>query len=313
MQWGNGNALVAVKAGLLRPYEGKLSPDKRRGLLRVAVVEPNVRQLQWCERSSDGACKDPEEDLLVVPQADDLHIKQIGNPLSRCYALELNGRDILFFWMQETDAAQDDARIKQLAGALADPLEGEDMEEEEGEEAGEPQEAGAAALAAQMPPGAAGAVSAAAAAFSPAAAGQRGAVTAGNLASILGNIMGGTGGQQDAMAAMQQYMRAPGPSLAEVLTPETIAPLLGDDAALQRLAEHLPEAHRTREGLIGTAYSPQFQQQLAAFSHALQTGELDLAQFGLDARGFTVADFLESIQDSVEKERAAGGGQGGPQ
>lgn len=38
------------------------------------------------------------------------------------------------------------------------------------------------------------------------------------------------------------------------------------------------------QGLVDVARSPQFQQQVETFSHALQTGQLDLAQFGLEAQ-----------------------------
>jgi hypothetical protein len=42
------------------------------------------------------------------------------------------------------------------------------------------------------------------------------------------------------------------------------------------------------------------------FGQALQTGQLDLAQFGLNARGFSVEDFLAAIQDLVEREQGEG-------
>lgn len=35
---------------------------------------------------------------------------------------------------------------------------------------------------------------------------------------------------------------------------------------------------------MGVASSPQFHQQMETFSHALQTGQLDLAQFGLQTK-----------------------------
>lgn len=49
--------------------------------------------------------------------------------------------------------------------------------------------------------------------------------------------------------------------------------------------------------------SPQFQQQLAHFSAALESGQLDLAQFGLQGQGFSVVDFLQAIQAAVDKEQ----------
>ncbi len=71
----------------------------------------------------------------------------------------------------------------------------------------------------------------------------------------------------------------------------------------ERLAPHLPEGQRSSAALSALAHSPSFQQQLGAFSAALQTGQLDLTQFGLRAAGFTSADFLAAIQDLVERER----------
>lgn len=52
---------------------------------------------------------------------------------------------------------------------------------------------------------------------------------------------------------------------------------------LQRLGQYLPEEHRSVAELRQLARSAQFQQQLATFSGALQTGQLDLGQFGLRA------------------------------
>ncbi|GIL74337.1 hypothetical protein Vretimale_2068 [Volvox reticuliferus] len=157
---------------------------------------------------------------------------------------------------------------------------------------------------------------------------------AGHLAAILGNaIAAGLGGgsrpaygneEQLAqsllaqLAAVQGHNRrapvAPGPSLAEVLRPEAMLPVLRDPTVLEVLAPHLPEEHRTTEALVTLAHSPQFQQQLNTFSTALQTGQLDLSQFGLRAAGYSVADFLAAIQELVareQRERAAAAGETG--
>jgi 26S proteasome regulatory subunit N13 len=50
---------------------------------------------------------------------------------------------------------------------------------------------------------------------------------------------------------------------------------------------------------------------LQVFSHALQSGQLDLSQFGLNAAGFSVQDFLGAIEELVERERGQGGQGGG--
>ncbi len=52
-----------------------------------------------------------------------------------------------------------------------------------------------------------------------------------------------------------------------------------------RPTHHYPTLpwRRTTEALVALAHSAPFQQQLATLSHALQTGQLDLTQFGLQA------------------------------
>lgn len=120
-----------------------------------------------------------------------------------------------------------------------------------------------------------------------------------SLAAALLTAMARRQQQQD-MVAMA---RAPGPGLTDVLKPEVLAPLLQDPEVLDRLSTYLPEEQRSRDALQALAHSPQFHQQLATFGGALQTGQLDLAQFGLQAEGFRVADFLKAIEDLVEREK----------
>lgn len=66
---------------------------------------------------------------------------------------------------------------------------------------------------------------------------------------------------------------------------------------LERLSTYLPEEQRSRQALLDLARSPQFQQQLATFSGALQTGQLDLAQFGLQAQVRLGAAALTLVHD----------------
>ena len=73
--------------------------------------------------------------------------------------------------------------------------------------------------------------------------------------------------------------------------------------------EHLPEEHRGTQDLEELLRTPQFQNQLERFSAALQSGQMDLAQFGLSpGSGFSVAEFLSAIQQQVESEDAKEGG-----
>ena len=140
--------------------------------------------------------------------------------------------------------------------------------------------------------------------------------------------------QQQQQEALREMLRAAasGPSLGEILRPDLLLPLLfsgageGEgananesvDAIVERLAQHAPAGHRARgrEGVEELASSAQLRSQADAFSSALTSGELDLSHFGLRAKGFSVADFLQAVQDSVDaekekKKRAEEGGNGG--
>ena len=150
------------------------------------------------------------------------------------------------------------------------------------------------------------------------------------LQAAFGNIGGGTGsgataGTIDAaamaaaLAGLQQHggggaVRVSGPGLSDILTPASVGHLLRSDDVRGRLTQHLPEEHRSTQDLEELMRTPQFQNQLERFSHALQSGQMDLAQFGLNpGTGFGVAEFLQAIQAQVtaNEEKEGGGGGGG--
>ena len=114
------------------------------------------------------------------------------------------------------------------------------------------------------------------------------AVAASALAQALLSAGAGTrGGGSDA-------------SLSDVLTPEVLLPVLASEGVQERLAPFLPEAHRNSSALAELISSPQFSAQLQTFSRALQSGQIDLAQFGLRAaNGASIADFLQEIQNQT--------------
>lgn len=64
------------------------------------------------------------------------------------------------------------------------------------------------------------------------------------------------------------------------------APLLHNTSSVSRTYSACgvqPEEHRTQEALEALVVSAQFRSQLDVFGAALQSGQLDLAQFGLQA------------------------------
>jgi hypothetical protein len=66
--------------------------------------------------------------------------------------------------------------------------------------------------------------------------------------------------------------------------------------------EYLPEEHRETQDLEELIRTPQFRSQLETFSRALQSGEMDMAQFGLKQNGVAnLETFLKAIQAEVDE------------
>ena len=69
-----------------------------------------------------------------------------------------------------------------------------------------------------------------------------GPTTAGSIDALaLAAALAGAADSSSGAGSAQQHMqRAPGPSLAEVLTPEVLIPLVSEPGVLERLSAHLP-------------------------------------------------------------------------
>ncbi|KAK9825385.1 hypothetical protein WJX81_007548 [Elliptochloris bilobata] len=264
------------------------------------------------------------------------------NPPTPGSPAPIKGVHDLFFWSQESDSAADARRAETFTALLRDQAAGSAVSEaglqepartaDSGQQppsevaSGESKPADSQRPQHSVPAPAPRTTPAGGAAAAPpvssalAAEGRRerssGAIQASDLATILSNIgvpapaapdprllaallAGAAGGQQSAAPE--------GPSINEVLRSELLLPLLREADVLPRLAPHLPEEHRTQEALEALVVSAQFRSQLDTFGGALQSGQLDLGQFGLQAEGYSVVAFLESIQRQVERERREGG------
>jgi hypothetical protein len=66
-----------IKAGLLQPKDGKLVPDQRRGLIRVAQEGPNMIRVMWFQRSGDAVSDEPDDIFMVMPQMNKAEFKQV--------------------------------------------------------------------------------------------------------------------------------------------------------------------------------------------------------------------------------------------
>jgi hypothetical protein len=116
------------------------------------------------------------------------------------------------------------------------------------------------------------------------------------------------------MTPIQQQQQQTSGSLRDILKPEIVGPILRNKEVRDRLLVHLPEEHRETADLEELIQTPQFKSQLERFSEALQTGQMDLGQFGLKAEtNSPIADlrtFLKAIQEQV-KEKESEGKSGG--
>ncbi|CAI5534845.1 unnamed protein product [Closterium sp. Naga37s-1] len=163
------------------------------------------------------------------------------------------------------------------------------------------------------PPPAAAAVAPGAASAAAAAAGGGGGGGGGGgrvegpvQLAQLQSILAGLGQIQ-----VPQHLRARSMKLADILKPEVMMSTLGDGTVQQRLAEFLPPELRKPEDMRQLVLSPQFQQQLDAFSEVLLAGKIDLSQFGIDVNKYgeaapQTAAGVEPGEESEEKKEGAG-------
>lgn len=303
----------------------------------------------------------PEVDFIVMPDEGAKLTRMPRPPGARIFKLSFEGdpsRD-LFLWAQEPDASGDDSSVENFNRALNTTIDvemGSDGDEESNEEEEDEGPVSAAYLASVLrglglpplparPPPSGPRPPRQKKSKGAADGGGGGQVDARALAAALaaaggGGSSSGAAAQQQQLQQQQEALRemlraaASGPSLGEILRPDLLLPLLfsgsGEDgkesvdALVKRLSQHAPAGHRARgrEGVEELASSAQLRSQADAFSSALTSGELDLSHFGLRARGFSVADFLQAVQDSVDAEKekktkeeegkeGGGGGAGG--
>ncbi|EMS66575.1 Proteasomal ubiquitin receptor ADRM1 [Triticum urartu] len=222
-------------------------------------------------------------DQIVFP--DEAVFEKVTESSGRVYILKFRHDNRKFFlWMQETNADGDSQICRQVNAYINRPLDGDaisiEAEMSHEDTADDDISSRAGNLVDQsMTADMAGEVTSAA-----------GPVRLSDLQRILSSIQ-----PSDAMADPDAGLR-----LGDILKPELILPLI-ETLPIEQLASHLPEGSWTAGDILELLQSPPLRQQLDAFTHVLQTGQIDLAQFGVDPNKFTVASFLEALEDSVAK------------
>lgn len=262
-------------------YEGKrVVADARKGLVRIVrSAEDSLLHIQWLDRTAPGAA--PEEDQIVFPN--EAVFEKVTQSSGRVYLLRFKQDDRKFFyWMQGPRAQDDEQLCAQVNEQLNRPWDEED-DVSISPDPSEPQLTPSAAPDSQ-----------------PATAGAGGdAVQLFDLQRILSNLtqQGGAAGDSQ-LAALHKDT---GPGFSDIFRPDVVLPLLEESVVEERLAPYLPEGMQTLEAIAELMPSPQFQQQLDAFTLAVRSGQIDLTQFGIDPSTFvyTVSGFLEAIEDQT--------------
>lgn len=312
--------LFEMKCGKLVRDGAKMRADPRRGTLKIAKseVDDTLKQIQWGVRDPSTAFE-AEDDFIILP--DEAVLKTMKR--DGCFMLafiEERDRD-MYFWSQESDGKDAmEAKLLKFNRAVNTNV-GEALEENiAASEAQTAMETGDApnavpsetpAATTLMPPPANVIPSpvdptpapTSFPAQTPAAPakvseGMRTPASAGNFTPIVSSdalkgVFASLGGATP---------QTPPVGLPEILTPELVGPLLRDEQIRGRLLEYLPEEHRETQDLEELIRTPQFRSQLETFSQALQSGEMDMAQFGLKQNGVAnLETFLKAIQAEVDE------------
>uniref|UniRef100_A0A0D3GBM8 Uncharacterized protein n=1 Tax=Oryza barthii TaxID=65489 RepID=A0A0D3GBM8_9ORYZ len=227
-------------------------------------------------------------DQIVFPE--EAVFEKVTQSSGRVYILKFrHDSRKFFFWMQEPSADDDSQICRQVNAYINRPLDGEavsiEAEMSHEDTADDDISSRAGNLVDQsMTADLAGEVTSAA-----------GPVRLEDLQRILSAIQ-----PSDAVADPDA-----GLGLGDILKPDLVLPLM-ETLPIEQLASYLPEGPWTAGDILELLQSPPLRQQVEAFTHVLRTGQIDLAQFGVDPNKFTVASFLEALEDSVAKASGAG-------
>ncbi|BAS95662.1 26S proteasome regulatory subunit RPN13 [Oryza sativa Japonica Group] len=278
--------MCEFRAGKMSLDGTRVIPDTRKGLVRIGRGEEGLVHFQWLDRGQNLV----EVDQIVFPE--EAVFEKVTQSSGRVYILKFrHDSRKFFFWMQEPSADDDSQICRQVNAYINRPLDGEavsiEAEMSHEDTADDDISSRAGNLVDQsMTADLAGEVTSAA-----------GPVRLEDLQRILSAIQ-----PSDAVADPDA-----GLGLGDILKPDLVLPLM-ETLPIEQLASYLPEGPWTAGDILELLQSPPLRQQVEAFTHVLRTGQIDLAQFGVDPSKykFTVASFLEALEDSVAKASGAG-------
>lgn len=285
--------MLEFRAGKMSLEEKRVVPDTRKGLIRIGRGEEGLVHFQWLDRMQNIV----ELDQIIFP--DEAAFERVTQSSGRVYILKFSSDDRkFFFWMQEPQSDGDSQLCNSVNSCINRPIDmlGEDEAEasvpmhvsEVSEDTAEDDISSRAGnLVDQNMTGESAEVTSSA-----------GPVQLADLQRILRSIQP-TGDIEDPDAGL---------GLGDILKPELVLPLIETFPFEEKLASYLPEGPWTPESVVQLLQSAPFRQQVETFTHVLRTGQIDLAQFGIDPSKykFTVRSFLEALEDSVAKSAETG-------
>uniref|UniRef100_A0A0C9S7A5 TSA: Wollemia nobilis Ref_Wollemi_Transcript_9392_1311 transcribed RNA sequence n=1 Tax=Wollemia nobilis TaxID=56998 RepID=A0A0C9S7A5_9CONI len=282
--------MLEFRAGKMTMEGTRVTPDTRKGLVRVAKGDEGLLHFQWLDRSTNVV----EIDQIIFPN--EAVFEKVQQTSGRVYILKFKEDDRkFFFWMQEPKADGDSQICNSVNYFVNRPI--EEVDEVETSTALQISEAsdGATGIEVSSRDTNIGGPTISNDALSGNVNPSAGPVQLSDLQRILSNL----GQSETSLAGAQDT----GPSLGDILKPELVLPLVEHFPLEDRLASYLPEGTWSREAFMELLQSPQFRQQVEAFNHVLRTGQIDLSQFGIDPSkyNFTVVSFLEALDDAVAK------------
>lgn len=283
--------LFEFRAGKMIVRGTHVTPDPRKGLVRLVKAEDTLLHFQWWDRATFTL----EDDQIIFPE--EATFEKVGQSSGRVYLLKFKHDDRkFFFWMQEADKDMDADLCNVVTHHLNHPLESDG--EDELEDSPQPLSENSDAMAGDLLEATATSRDlAGGSSYLPSS--TPGSTNAGVVQMAdLQRILSGLGQAADGHMAMA---RDTGPGFSELLRPDIVRPLLDTLQLEERLAPFLPEGVRTKQAIAELMQSPQFHQQLDSFTQVIRSGQIDLSQFGIDSSryNYTVVSFLEAIEDQA--------------
>ncbi|RKP12185.1 proteasome complex subunit Rpn13 ubiquitin receptor-domain-containing protein [Piptocephalis cylindrospora] len=278
---GHHRYLLSFKAGrCFRDTNGSkwVHPEARKGLFFVEKQEDDLLHFCWKDRETQEVL----DDFIVFTE--DAVFEKVTQSPDRIYALRFTSSgDVHFFWMQYKDQSKDSRRVNDVNAVIDNPdaLDPQDIHENESDEE-DPEEPLLRSTSA------------------PSREGQQQALD--HLQSM---IRDAGQNEEEATDAL---------SLEDVLTVDTIRPMLSDPQTRQALFPHLPEGSSSpsEQEIVEVISSAPFKRSLRSLSVALNSGQLGplASSLGLGSgAGSSVRAFLQAISDRARRSTGNQGGQ----